>query len=330
VVEDRAEVLAGADLRREYAERRGALLAQPRRVAALVGVTLALGNGERVGLVGGSGAGKSTLVRVLAGLEAPDAGRVRFRGRELRALEGDARARFRRAVQVVFQDPGSALDPRQRVGSAVGEPLAIHGLARGAAARDRAAGLLAAVGLPAGRQFAERLPHELSGGERQRVVIARALACEPEVLLLDEPVASLDVSIRGQVLNLLLDLGAGLGLTMLLVAHDILLVRAACDRLVVMYRGRVVEEGTAAEVFSRPAHPYTRALLDTGEAVRVAGAAVPVVAGAAVPVLAGGATGCPYLDRCPRRSERCAAEPPLTAPESGSARRVACWNALVP
>lgn len=322
------EILAGVGLEKAYSQRGGVIAGRRRGVRAVVNVTVRLRAGERVGLVGGSGAGKSTAVRLLAGLETAEQGSVLFGGRDISTLSASDRKGFRRAVQVVFQDPGASLDPRQRIGGAVAEPLAVHGAARGTDARRRVAGLFEAVGLPSDPRFVARLPHELSGGERQRVVIARALACEPRVLLLDEPVASLDVSVRGQVLNLLLDLQARLGLTILLVAHDIPVVKASCGRMAVMFRGRIVEEGRTRDLSHSPAHPYTQALLSVG----VGGPTMNrrLEATAVDRVRSNGEGGCPYRELCSRADDRCRTEPALEPVADDSARRVACWNSLLP
>ena len=255
----RAEpVLETRDLTVEYGGTRW--LRRGPVVRAVDGVDLALLEGETLGLVGESGSGKSTVARLLLGLEAPTDGRVFFRGRDLATLERTERRRFRRSVQIVFQDPYASLNPRLRVGAALSEVLRVHGLARGAAADRRVAELLELVGLDPGA--ARRYPHEFSGGQRQRIGVARALSVEPEVVVADEPVSALDVSVQAQVLNLLRDLQERLGLTYLFISHDLAVVRQVADRIAVMREGRLVEAARAGDLFSRPRDPYTRALLE--------------------------------------------------------------------
>jgi ABC-type glutathione transport system ATPase component len=232
-------------LTRRYHLPRTSLLHPPRALTALRDVDLDLRRGESLGIVGESGSGKSTLLRLMLGLERPDGGTVAFHGGALR-----------REVQIVFQDPASALDPRMRVADIVLEPVRVMRLPRSPA---MVAELLDAVGLPRGA--AARFPHEFSGGQRQRIAIARALAPRPRVLLADEPVSALDVSVRAQILNLLEDLRVGYDLTLVLVSHDLSVVRHLCDRVLVMRAGEVVEGGETRAVFRAPRHPYTRALL---------------------------------------------------------------------
>ena len=229
------------------------------RIRAVDGVDLAVDPGECVALVGESGSGKTTLGRCLLRLVEPDRGEILFRGEDLRALGPRALRARRRAFQMVFQDPFDSLSPRLRVGSLLAEPLAAHRIVPPAKRRERVAELLARVGLP--EEAAERYPHEFSGGQRQRIGIARALATGPDLLVADEPVSALDVSVSAQVLALLSRLQRELGLAVLLIAHDLAMVERTADRVLVMRAGRVVEEAPVAELFARPRHPYTRELL---------------------------------------------------------------------
>lgn len=259
-------LLEARDLVRRYPARGRAWPRGAGTVTALDGASLALRGGEVLGLVGRSGSGKSTLARVMLNLERPESGEVAFRGRVLAAPTRAELHNLRRDVQAVFQDPHGALDPRQRIGAAVAEPLVIHRVIPGSARRERVAALLRQVGLPAEREFLRRLPAELSGGERQRVALARALASEPKAIVLDEPVSALDVSVRGQVLNLLLELHRSSGMAMLVITHDIELVARLCGRVAVMAGGRVVEEGPPEEVLRHPRSEPTAELLAAARA----------------------------------------------------------------
>jgi ABC-type glutathione transport system ATPase component len=228
-----------------------------RAVHALSRVSLRLGEGERLGVVGESGSGKSTLARILVALESPDRGEVRFQGRSILGGRRQDLIPLRKGVQIIFQDPFGSLDPRLRVGQSVAEPLLA--LRVPGDHRRRVQQLLEAVGLPAG---SERLyPHQLSGGQRQRVAIARALAPEPTVLIADEAVSALDVSVRAQVLNLMADLVDRLGLSLIFISHDMAVIRHVCTRVLVLYRGEVVEEGPVDQIFEAPQHPYTATLI---------------------------------------------------------------------
>ena len=284
-------------------------------------VDVVIGAGERVGLVGESGSGKSTLGRLLLRLDDPDEGTIVFDGDDLTGKSGRALLPFRRAAQVVFQDPSTALNPRMSVADLVAEGLIIHNLhSQDRAARVRA--LLGEVGLD--DSLLQRRPHELSGGQKQRVGIARALAVEPRFLLLDEPVSALDVSVQAQIVNLLAELSRSRGLTILFVAHDLHVVRHLCDRVLVMYRGRVVEEGPTEALFEAPLHPYTRALLG---AVPVADparrlVALPLRSGTSDDPVAG---GCRFRHRCPEALPVCAVDAPALVTVGGDGgRRLAC------
>ena len=226
---------------------------------AVDGVSLTLGRGAALGLVGESGCGKSTLARLACGLLAPRAGEVRVSGMDPARRDARTRQPLARAVQMVFQDPYGSLHPRQRIGAQLAEPLRLHAQASSQALGERVAALLERVGLPA--EVAQRHPHELSGGQRQRVAIARAIAVEPALLVCDEPVSALDVSVQAQILNLLRDLQRDLGLALLFISHDLRVVRCMADRIAVMQHGRVVEIGETDAVWAAPRHPYTAELL---------------------------------------------------------------------
>jgi ABC-type glutathione transport system ATPase component len=260
-----APILEAVDLARDYRLPRPSLRHPPGVRHALRGVSLAIAPGERVGVVGESGSGKTTLARLLVGLDKPTAGDVRFEGESIVGRRERDLRRLRGGVQMVFQDPMGSLDPRMTVGAIVAEPLV--GLRAPGDHAARVAELLEAVGMPAGS--ARRYPHQFSGGQRQRIAIARALAPHPRVLVADEPVSALDVSVRAQVLNLILDLADDLHLTVVFVSHDLSVVRFLCDRVAVLYQGEIVEQGPTADVYDRPQHEYTRTLL----------AAVPSVEG---------------------------------------------------
>jgi oligopeptide transport system ATP-binding protein len=297
---------------------------RPRPIRAVDGVSFDLARGETLGLVGESGCGKSTTARALVGLVPATDGSALLDGKEVLHLDEASLRRVRRRVQMVFQDPYASLNPRMTVGNIVGEPLLIHGLATGKELLLRTVELMLQVGLDP--RFLNRYPHEFSGGQRQRIGIARALALGPEVLLLDEPVSALDVSIQAQVLNLLAELKAERNLAYLFIAHDLSVVRHLCERVAVMYLGRIVETGPSEQVFSDPRHPYTKALLS---AVPVPD---PAVEATRERILLLGdppspdreSVGCAFAGRCPIAIERCRVEDP--APEEHEGRMVACWQ----
>jgi oligopeptide transport system ATP-binding protein len=253
-------LLEVTDLVKHFSVKRGLLFdREVDRVRAVDGVSFSVRAGETLGLVGESGCGKSTLCRTALQLIEPTSGSVRFAGKEIAGLSRRAMRPLRREMQMVFQDPYASLNPRKRVGQIVAEPLRLQGVARGAQLRGRVQELLGRVGLSP--EHYDRFPHEFSGGQRQRVGIARALALQPKLIVADEPVSALDVSIRAQIVNLLDDLQDELGLTYIFVAHDIGVVRHVADRIAVMNEGKIVEEGTAEQVCERPQDPYTKQLL---------------------------------------------------------------------
>jgi oligopeptide/dipeptide ABC transporter ATP-binding protein len=312
-----APLLRIEGLRKEFPVRRGLLQRRRGTVRALDGVDLEVARGECLALVGESGSGKTTLGRCALRLIEPTAGRVFFDGEDLLALPaGPLRAR-RRRFQMIFQDPYGSLDPRQRVESAVDEPLAIHTDLGAAGRRERVRELLAAVGLAP--ELGSRFPHELSGGQRQRVGIARALAPEPDLLVADEPVSSLDASVRGQVLSLLAGLRERLGLTLLLISHDLAAVERLADRTAVMYLGRVVESAPTGELMARPRHPYTVSLLSAVPVADPRRRRRRIVLAGEPPSPVAPPPGCPFHPRCPVARPRCAAErPPLEPASAGS------------
>ena len=243
---------------KEFTRSRG-LFSAPLRLRAVDGVSFAIEEGETFGLVGESGSGKTTTARCILRLVEPTAGEVTFRGEDVLQFSRRRMREARRHMQIVFQDPYSSLNPRMRAGTIVEEPLVIHRTGDAIRRRERVAGLFELVGLDPSHM--SRYPHEFSGGQRQRIGLARALALEPSLVIADEPVSALDVSVQAQIVNLLMELQQRLRLTYLLIAHDLRLVRHVCDRVAVMYRGRIVEMAGTASLFGSPAHPYTRALL---------------------------------------------------------------------
>jgi oligopeptide/dipeptide ABC transporter ATP-binding protein len=294
------------DLVKHYPVSAGLFGRQVGVVRAVDGVSLTIRRGETLGLVGESGCGKTTTGRCILQLERPTSGSVLFEGQELTTLSPQALRSVRRRIQVIFQDPYSSLNPRMTVGQIVGEPLAVHGLVREPAARvARVHHLLTQVGLLA--RHDRRYPHQLSGGQRQRVGIARALAMEPSLIICDEPVSALDVSIQAQIINLLEDLQRDLGLTYLFVAHDLSVVRHISDRVAVMYLGKIVEVADRQTLYESPRHPYTKALLS---AVPIPDPEVEarrehVVLGGEVPSPLRPPPGCAFHPRCPIAVDEC-------------------------
>jgi peptide/nickel transport system ATP-binding protein len=291
-------LLAVRNLKKHYPVRSGLLRRVSGHVKAVDGISFEVREGETVGLVGESGCGKSTTATSVLRLEEPTAGDVYFEGEDITAYDGDEQKRFRRRAQMVFQDPNSAFDPRMTVGESVAEPLAIHGLRDDDRQEEIVSDILERVGLSA--DDADRYPHEFSGGQKQRIALARALILNPDLLVADEPVSALDVSVQAEILSLLDDLQSELGLSMLLISHDLGVVREVCDRVGVMYLGEMVEVAPTEELFANPQHPYTEALLasipepdprNRGEAVELTGD---------VPDPSNPPSGCSFHTRCPR------------------------------
>lgn len=297
------------------------------KLRAVDDVTLSVIEGETLGLVGESGCGKSTLARCIVGLQPPTEGVVRFDGEDLGALRGKARKGARRDLTMVFQDPYSSLNPRRRVIDVVAAPLDIQGLARGAQRRRQVDEMLELVGLEP--RHASRYPHEFSGGQRQRIGIARALITKPRLLVCDEPVSALDVSIQAQILNLLVGLREELGLTLVFIAHDLGVIRHISQRIAVMYLGRIVEVAETDQLFAQPIHPYTEGLL----------AAVPVpdptrhvdddqLLSGDVPLASAPPGGCAFHPRCGYAVERCKSEQPRLDQSGGMQHPAACFCPL--
>jgi oligopeptide/dipeptide ABC transporter ATP-binding protein len=277
-------------------------------VRALNGVTLSVARGETLAVVGESGCGKSTLARALVRLIEVDSGQINFAGDDVRALQGDALRQYNRRVQLVFQDPYGSLNPRMTVGEMLEEALQVHRIVLPSARSARVGELLSLARLPA--DATHRFPHEFSGGQRQRIAIARALSVQPEMLIADEIVSSLDVSVQAQMLNLLLDLQRDLGLAILFVSHDLRVVRHLAHRVAVMYLGRVVEVGDADAVFESPRHPYTQALLRAAPRMRSVRRNEKAALAGELPTPLAIPAGCPFHPRCPLAFDRCRIEAP--------------------
>jgi oligopeptide transport system ATP-binding protein len=305
-----SRLLEVSDLTKHFPIYGGLLRRQIGSVKAVDGVSFGIEGGKTLGLVGESGSGKSTTGRAILQLDRATSGSVRFGGIELTEQTGDALRRIRPRMQMVFQDPQASLNPRMTVASIIGEPLREHGKASGSALRQRIAELLDLVGLD--QSFANRYPHEFSGGQRQRIGIARAIALNPDLIVCDEPIAALDVSIQAQIVILLQELQAEFNLTYLMISHDIAMIRQIADQVAVMYLGKLMELADTEALHNNPLHPYTKALLS---AVPVPDPAVevsrkPVVLQGDIPNPANPPSGCPFRTRCPIAEARCAEQAP--------------------
>ena len=315
-------LLEVTDLTKHYPVRSGVLRRIVGKVHAVDGVSFTLRVGETLGLVGESGCGKSTVARSILRLVEPSGGSIRLEGRDITHLSKSELRPVRRSMQIVFQDPFASLNPRMTAGDIVGEPLTVHGLAAGNAKRARVAELFEQVGLRPDQM--QNYPHQFSGGQRQRICIARALSLRPDLIVCDEPVSALDVSIQAQVINLLIDLQRRYGFSYLFIAHDLAVVAHISHRVAVMYLGRIVELADKTELFANPRHPYTQALLASVPVADPKTKSLKPMIDGDVPSPINPPSGCAFHTRCPYVMARCKVETPALA-EVGAQHRVACW-----
>jgi len=313
-------VLEAQGLTRDYTVRRG-MFASPATVHALAGVSFELESGKTLAVVGESGSGKSTLARLLTMIETPTAGMLKINGIDIAQATKAERKKLRSEVQIVFQNPYGSLNPRQTIGAALEEPLIINTTLSSTERADAVASMMARVGLRP--EFKDRYPHMFSGGQRQRIAIARALMLRPKILVLDEPVSALDVSIRAQVLNLLAELQEEFGLAYLFISHDLSVVRHIADRVMVIYLGHSVETATREQLFASPQHPYTKALLSATPVADPDAKKERIVLQGELPSPFDPPSGCPFHPRCSSAIARCKSEAPPTLFKQG--RDVACW-----
>jgi len=302
------ELLQVKNLSKIYKTVGGSISGRKSAVSALEDVSFSILQGQTLGIVGESGCGKSTLGRVISRLDTPSAGEILFKGEDIANKSLSAMRPLRKSIQFIFQDPYASLNPRRQIGAIVEEPLRINGVAK-EERRVQALALFERVGLDKGAY--EKYPHEFSGGQRQRVVIARALTLKPELVIADEPVSALDVSIQAQVLNLFKELQDELGLTYIFIAHDLGVVRHISDRIAVMYLGRIVEIGTVEEIYSDPKHPYTKALLSANPRIGGKGVSNRQILTGDIPSPLNRPSGCSFHTRCPIAKPQCAISDPV-------------------
>jgi oligopeptide/dipeptide ABC transporter ATP-binding protein len=313
-------LLEARNLAKHFPMKRGLFGRDGGSVRAVDDISFEIESGRTLGVVGESGCGKTTTAKLVLRLETPTGGEIRFDGQVLSDLDGDALRLYRRSVQAVFQDPFASLDPRMRVGDIIAEPLVTNEKLPGEEIRQRIQKLLDVVGLPA--RSATLFPHEFSGGQRQRIAIARSLALSPRIVVLDEPVSALDVSIRAQILNLLRDLQRELGLSYLFIAHDLAAVAHMSHTIAVMYLGKIVEIGDARVIAQHPRHPYTKALFSAALPSHPDERRDEIILSGEVPSPVNPPAGCRFHPRCPSVMDRCRTEAPVLDVSDG--RRVAC------
>lgn len=313
-------ILKAVNIKKYFPIKKGLLLKTVGQVKAVDDVSLEVRQGETLGLVGESGCGKSTLGRTLIRLYEPTAGTIEFEGKNFLKIKGRSLRALRKDIQMIFQDPYASLDPRMTVGQIIQQPFDIHGVGKSAEREKRVKELLELVGLKA--SHVNRYPHEFSGGQRQRICIARAIALNPKLIICDEPVSALDVSIQAQILNLLKDLQEKLGLTYVFISHDLSVIEYFCNRVAVMYLGKIIELGTRDELFADPKHPYTQALLSAIPRVGEGKKAMKKSLTGEVPSPINPPSGCTFHPRCPHAMDICSKQIPVL--EGKNTQSVAC------
>lgn len=313
-------ILEAKNIKKHFPIRKGLLLREVASVKAVDDISLTVRKGETLGLVGESGCGKSTLGRTLIRLYEPTGGEIFFNGADFLTMKGEELRRKRRNIQMIFQDPYASLDPRMTVGQIIRQPMDIHGVGSASERENRVLELIELVGLR--KSYVNRYPHEFSGGQRQRISIARAIALNPELIICDEPVSALDVSIQAQILNLLKDLQEKLNLTYIFISHDLSVIEHTCDRIAVMYLGKIVEIASRDELFKNPQHPYTQALISAIPRVGQGKKKITKLLTGEVPSPINPPSGCTFHPRCPHKMDICVQQIPRL---EGTQHQQACW-----